>query len=694
MISIMPTEYDVFLSYNSEDRSEVLPLADELKRRGIHVWWDVWELRPGQRWQTQLERAISYTKSAAILVGGSGFGPWQDQEMQAFLMSFVDRQLPVIPVLLPGAPERIALPIFLRGFTWVDLRDGISDEVLERLIWGITGRTPTGTLSDSSGIGPEQRAPADLEEIFSTSALPTYTYVEPSIYKRVASDLRQHGKHVLLAGPSGSGKTCLIFKMTRDFGWKKDIDYQYVSASGKKADHSVHETLESALNTSAMKLVVIDDFHLLKRNSRIAVGDALKQLTDQAFAKSSVTKFVLIGISSSGEGLLFNATDLGLRLSVYKMPLATDGDLRNLIRLGEKRLGLAFLDPDQIITESANSFYLCQFLCREICLANNISRTQESNILLDYRVDNVRRHLISQLVTRFEPLLASFAKSNGPSAEQSLPILAVLAAISGVKKSLLSIHEISAVSGNVSQLIYVLKDRLASLIHACVKGGRLEKYLFYEEDSELFSVEDPIFRYYLNYLDIHRLSESLGIPASTAREIVAIKERASHKYSTGPMLAQEPARQSIFISYSHHDKRWLEELLTHLKPWVRDTSISVMADTSVLVGSIWREDAKREIDRARVVVLLVSPDFIASDFIHEHELGPLLKEAEQEEARILWLPVRASSYRKTTLKNYQAVLDPQMPLANMTKAERDSAWVRICEEIEKALKTPIRGHRI
>jgi hypothetical protein len=256
----MPTEYDVFLSYNKEDRPEVLPLADELKRRGIHVWLDVWELRPGERWQTELERAISYTKSAAIFVGGSGFGPWQDQEMQAFLMSFVDRQLPVIPVLLPQAPERITLPIFLRQFTWVDLRDGIRGEALDRLIWGITGKKPSGTLSDSSEIGPELRAPADLEEVFSTSALPNYTYVEPSIYKRVASDLRQHGKHVLLAGPSGSGKTCLIFKLIRDFGWKEDIDFQYVSAFGKKADQSVQQKLESALNNAAKKLVVIDDF--------------------------------------------------------------------------------------------------------------------------------------------------------------------------------------------------------------------------------------------------------------------------------------------------------------------------------------------------------------------------------------------------------------------------------------------------
>jgi hypothetical protein len=82
----------------------------------------------------------------------------------------------------------------------------------------------------------------------------------------------------------------------------------------------------------------------------------------------------------------------------------------------------------------------------------------------------------------------------------------------------------------------------------------------------------------------------------------------------------------------------------------------------------------------------VSPDFLASDFIHEHELGPLLEEAEQGGVKILWVPIRDSVYRRTPLKNYQAVLSPDTPLAAMTEAKRDQAWVRICVEIEKAVK--------
>ena len=100
----------------------------------------VYTLIPGRPWQEELERQIGNIRTAAVFVGPNGFGPWQNQEMRAFLGAFVDRGCPVIPVLLPGA-ARPALPVFLRGMTWVDLQDQ-DDAGIERLIWGITGRKP------------------------------------------------------------------------------------------------------------------------------------------------------------------------------------------------------------------------------------------------------------------------------------------------------------------------------------------------------------------------------------------------------------------------------------------------------------------------------------------------------------------------------------------------------------------------
>jgi|WetSurMetagenome_2_1015567.scaffolds.fasta_scaffold176230_1 hypothetical protein len=137
-------QFDVFLCHNSSDKPTVRHLAEELKSRGIVVWLDEWELVPGRPWQEALEEVIQTVRSAAVLVGVDGFGPWQDREMRGFLSEFVRRNLPVIPVLLPGAPEKPELPIFLKEFTWVDLRSGISKIGLDRLLWGITGKKPIG----------------------------------------------------------------------------------------------------------------------------------------------------------------------------------------------------------------------------------------------------------------------------------------------------------------------------------------------------------------------------------------------------------------------------------------------------------------------------------------------------------------------------------------------------------------------
>jgi hypothetical protein len=147
-----------------------------------------------------------------------------------------------------------------------------------------------------------------------------------------------------------------------------------------------------------------------------------------------------------------------------------------------------------------------------------------------------------------------------------------------------------------------------------------------------------------------------------------------------------PVRDKVFISYSHKDKRQLNELLTHLKPYLRDGSVTAWSDQQIVPGSKWFAEINAAIAAAKVAVLLVTPDFLASDFIHEHELGPLLKEAEVGGVRIVWVPVRACSYKKTVLKDYQAVIDPVNPLVNLrAKADRDKVWVGICEEIEKAV---------
>jgi nucleotide-binding universal stress UspA family protein len=132
-----PGSFDVFLSHNSHDKRGVLRLAKALRSRGIKVWLDEWELLPGRPWQDALKAAIKTVRTALVLVGADGLGPWETPEMRGCISQFVERQMPVIPVLLPGAAKAPDLPLFLRQLTWVDLRRGLTKDGIERLERGI-----------------------------------------------------------------------------------------------------------------------------------------------------------------------------------------------------------------------------------------------------------------------------------------------------------------------------------------------------------------------------------------------------------------------------------------------------------------------------------------------------------------------------------------------------------------------------
>ena len=134
-------QFDVFLCHNSKDKPEVKQIGEQLKQQGLQPWLDEWEFRPGFPWQRELESQIGHIKSAAVFVGSSGLGPWQEHELDAFLREFVKRQCPVIPVLLPTAPQQPILPIFLSSYMWVDFRQR-EPEPMGQLIWGITGIKP------------------------------------------------------------------------------------------------------------------------------------------------------------------------------------------------------------------------------------------------------------------------------------------------------------------------------------------------------------------------------------------------------------------------------------------------------------------------------------------------------------------------------------------------------------------------
>ena len=143
------------------------------------------------------------------------------------------------------------------------------------------------------------------------------------------------------------------------------------------------------------------------------------------------------------------------------------------------------------------------------------------------------------------------------------------------------------------------------------------------------------------------------------------------------------SRTQIFVSYSHADADWLKRLQVHLKPLERAGLIDRWDDTKILSGMDWKEEIRKALDAARVAVLLISADFLASDFIATDELPPLLAAAQDKGLTILSLIVGPSQFEHTPeLSRFQAVNPPSQPLIGLSKAEQETMLLKLADRIQ------------
>jgi hypothetical protein len=153
------------------------------------------------------------------------------------------------------------------------------------------------------------------------------------------------------------------------------------------------------------------------------------------------------------------------------------------------------------------------------------------------------------------------------------------------------------------------------------------------------------------------------------------------------MNTRRTERTSVFISYSRRDARWLERLQIHLEPLRREYNIAVWDDTTIQSGADWREEVESALKSAKVAILLVSADFMASRFIAQNELPPLLDAAEHEGVVILPVILTHSSFDITpSLSRFHAMNNPAKPLAELRTAARAAVWEKVARRVAEVLR--------
>lgn len=148
-------------------------------------------------------------------------------------------------------------------------------------------------------------------------------------------------------------------------------------------------------------------------------------------------------------------------------------------------------------------------------------------------------------------------------------------------------------------------------------------------------------------------------------------------------------KNGIFVSYSHKDKIWLDKIMVHLKPLIRNEKIRVWNDSQIKPGTSWNEEINEAINESRMALLLVSANFLNSNFIMENEFPQILENAKKGKTLIYWIAIGHSLYDETALFNIQSVNDPSLPLQELNEANLDKELVRISRKISNAIEVNI-----
>jgi len=200
------------------------------------------------------------------------------------------------------------------------------------------------------------------------------------------------------------------------------------------------------------------------------------------------------------------------------------------------------------------------------------------------------------------------------------------------------------------------------------------------------------------------VAEQLGVPRALVFYAVTGRRRLSPPRmeqiaqffeidaSELPRLeATAPAATSrgkkIFVSYSHKDHEYLERLMVHLKPLEKQGLIDPWVDTRLMAGDKWKKEIEKALKSAKAAILLISADFLASDFIIDNELPPLLQTAEQEGTLIIPVILKPCRFtREKNLREFQAINPPDEPVSLLDENERELVYDSVAQRIEDAFE--------
>lgn len=143
----------------------------------------------------------------------------------------------------------------------------------------------------------------------------------------------------------------------------------------------------------------------------------------------------------------------------------------------------------------------------------------------------------------------------------------------------------------------------------------------------------------------------------------------------------------VFISYSRKDEKEKDRLLSHLGVLQAEGLISVWSDDRIRGGANWRQEIREAMAQAKVAILLISPNFLSSDFILNQELPLLLQRREREGLTVFPVIAKTCAWQKAAwLAEIEVRPKNGRPIWGPGKRPVDEDLAAIAEEVDAIVK--------
>ncbi len=140
----------------------------------------------------------------------------------------------------------------------------------------------------------------------------------------------------------------------------------------------------------------------------------------------------------------------------------------------------------------------------------------------------------------------------------------------------------------------------------------------------------------------------------------------------------------VFISFHRKDEELCKELQNHLVPLQRREIITSWQSHEIIAGQETKGEIDKHLNRAELILLLVSSDFIASDELWTGQVKQALKQNESGKAHVIPVLLRAANWKNPPIDGLSALPSNGIPIKKWT--DKDEAFVDVVQGIEEAVR--------